>query len=1091
MKRLGVFLFYICLLTGVAAQEPLTREGSFSVRRDKIMALPLNPESLRTMQRAGELGIPYRRLYPDGRLVAVRRISSTGMPQYLTTLNLNAARTISTNRVWKDGGAGLALTGDGLVVGVWDAGLLRSTHYEFGERARPMNPDAEVLGHPSHVSGTIGAQGIDANARGMANKVIIESYDWDNDLEEMDAAAADGLLLSNHSYGYIVGFDYNSEERRWQWWGDTEISSEEDYLFGYYHPEAREFDQVAFDNPNLLIVKSAGNDRGEGPAPGSEHYVWEDGDWVSSKEIRQIDGGEDGFGSMGPISTAKNILVVGAVRDLPDGFASPDSVQITDYSVFGPTDDGRIKPDIVTNGEALFSCYSGSDSAYRYLSGTSMSAPGASGSMALLQEYNYKIHGSYLNAASMKGVVLHTADDAGNRGPDYTHGWGLMNTARAAEVIGDTLGQGIGEYVLVNQERMSISFFCDGTQPVKATLSWTDPAGEVPAPALNPTDRILVNDLDVRVIRKIDNHVFRPFILDPVVPSRPASRGDNVLDNVEQVIVESPEKGFYEIQVSHKGDLRGDSQAFSLILTGLADQFYASGVYQLTDNNGAFFLTSALEYLPGMEAGWLITPENREPVSLSFNFLETEENHDLVRIYDGGDSNAPLLAEFSGRLSNMDTLVRGTGDSLWVSFSSDQQNQGRGFDAVYCTVPPEGNFYVEGEDYPCTETMETYRVIGQKGTRYEWTPPEGWEIGESESNFVSLFVGSGGGLLQLLPYNRCGESGISIASLESVISPPHIEGFLGDTIFCSGEKTKLGVDSLPGATYQWMLPPQWLGSSESHEIDFIPGPKQGIVHVSAYNACGQGDTLAITSFVKSVPRQSEIYSVSDKICQNARNIFYLFADNEVDYQWSVNPDWDIRGDASGDSVDVMIGANPGSIYVKASNECGVRNSSRAFTLTPQPELPLLMETGSIYENLRKLEVQNAGSYTRIQWYLNGQIIDSPLATGPSYVAYIPGLYTVGVSSREGCTLLQESGDGIDTSSPGNLYSVHAGEKGALVIQNATKSTATVNVYDLEGKLVLIQEVGPGRSELQTSLYGVQLVSVKGIGNMQVFRIFLR
>ncbi len=77
-----------------------------------------------------------------------------------------------------------------------------------------------------------------------------------------------------------------------------------------------------------------------------------------------------------------------------------------------------------------------------------------------------------------------------------------------------------------------------------------------------------------------------------------------------------------------------------------------------------------------------------------------------------------------------------------------------------------------------------------------------------------------------------------------------------------------------------------------------------------------------------------------------------------------------------------------------------------------------METGSIYDNLRELEVQNATSYTHIQWYLNGHIIDSPLATGRSYVAYVPGLYTVGVSSREGCTLIQDSDDGIYTSSPG-------------------------------------------------------------------------
>ncbi len=84
------------------------------------MALPPNPERISAVQKAGELGIPDRRLYPDGRLVAIRRISSTGKPEFLTTSNLIAARTISTDRVWKDGGGGLDLTGDG--TGGWCLG---------------------------------------------------------------------------------------------------------------------------------------------------------------------------------------------------------------------------------------------------------------------------------------------------------------------------------------------------------------------------------------------------------------------------------------------------------------------------------------------------------------------------------------------------------------------------------------------------------------------------------------------------------------------------------------------------------------------------------------------------------------------------------------------------------------------------------------------------------------------------------------------------------------------------------------------------------------------------------------------------------
>ncbi len=65
-----------------------------------------------------------------------------------------------------------------------------------------------------------------------------------------------------------------------------------------------------------------------------------------------------------------------------------------------------------------------------------------------------------------------------------------MNTAEAAKVISDTLKKRINELDLAEGEQLSISFFCDGSQPIKATLCWTDPAGDVPAPSLNPRDRI-------------------------------------------------------------------------------------------------------------------------------------------------------------------------------------------------------------------------------------------------------------------------------------------------------------------------------------------------------------------------------------------------------------------------------------------------------------------------------------------------------------------------------------------------------------------------------------------------------------------------
>jgi subtilisin family serine protease len=1091
MKRLAVILFLSGLVSGAMAQDRLIREEDFLRRQATIQAIPENPEKARAVQMADSVGLPVRLIRSDGRIVEIRRLGPDGDPEYLTTQNLNAAKTVSTSKVWKNGGYGYNLSGEGIVVGIWDGGVLRITHQEFENRGRILNKLASEEGHSTHVSGTIGAAGIDGDARGMANKVILEGYDWNNDLLEMDAAARDGLLLSNHSYGYILGFDYNTDEKRWEWWGNTDISEEEEYLFGFYNKDAQDYDRIAYNNPYYLMVKSAGNDRGEGPSPGGDHYIWQDGDWVLSNVSRQRDGGGDGFDCMGPVSTAKNILAVGAISDMPNGFTKPEAVNILSFSAFGPADDGRIKPDLVGNGEALYSCYSGSDTDYRSVSGTSMSAPNVTGSLALLQEQYHKIHGEYLKSASLKCLVLHTADDAGLPGPDYKFGWGVMNTLSAARVIGNTKYSQIQEYLLENGKETRLRLFSDGTEPIRATICWTDLPGIVPQPALDPTDRILINDLDIRIVREVDGQVFRPYVLDPVQPANAAVTGDNILDNVEQVRFGNVEKGFYEIVVSHKGELSQEKQAFSLVVSGLASEFFASGTYTLTDNNGSFMLTSAGEYIPGMEAGWKILPENGKPVSLYFNFFETESDRDLMKVYDGPDENAPLIATLSGELIPGDTIIASSGNVLWVTFSSDDQNQGKGFEAFYCTTAPEGSFAVEGEGYPCEGSEETFVASGQEGTYYRWQPPSGWILQDTGSNFVRVEIGSGDALFEVVPYNRCGATAATGLHIQPLASAPELAGYAGDTILCNGEPGTLKVDSLPGATYQWMLPKNWQGTSETHSITFIPSTDPGNVRVSAYNSCAYGDTLYIPVLVKDIPGETTIFSLSDKICQNSLHSFYVKPEEGASYQWSVGQDWQIPGNSYRDTVEVMVGENSSYLFVKASNECGFRNSNRFFLTAPQPETPLLMNSQSVYGDYRKLEVQNATAYNLIQWYLNGSLIDSPSATGSSYVAYIPGIYTVEVTNRDGCSLLQDPQGGINITGPDNLYAVHGGPEGSLVVFNTTMEPATVNIYDMTGRILLVEVAEPGRNEIVTPLKGVYIVSVFGPGNPHVARVFIQ
>ena len=212
------------------------------------------------------------RIDKDGVLLELQFIDELGMPQYYITHNENAAKTISTNQVYTGGSAGLNLSGSGVLVHEWDGGTVLHTHQEFGGRV--TNEDATATHyHATHVAGTIMAAGVQSAAKGMAFEANLEAYDWNNDWSEMAAAAAAGALISNHSYGTSRGWNYS--DGAWTWYGNTGISTEEDYLFGFYNSWTAGWDQIAYNAPYYLMIKSAGNDRndtGDGPYPADGPY---------------------------------------------------------------------------------------------------------------------------------------------------------------------------------------------------------------------------------------------------------------------------------------------------------------------------------------------------------------------------------------------------------------------------------------------------------------------------------------------------------------------------------------------------------------------------------------------------------------------------------------------------------------------------------------------------------------------------------------------------------------------------------------------------------------------------------------------------
>jgi hypothetical protein len=516
---------------------------------------------------------PAQKRLNDDPNIQLMYIDESGRPVYYTVTNLDAARTISTDDVWPGGSGGFALTGSGTALGrlgIWDQGGVLTTHQEFGGRVTQMDSPSGTNFHPTHVAGTMIAGGVQPSAKGMSYQANLAAYDWDYDDSEMATAAAGGMNVSNHSYEYLAGWSWCSGA--WYWNGDVSVSAVEDYRFGFYSHTAHDWDEIAYNAPYYTIVKAAANDRNTvGPGPGGGHYAWDNAAsaWVWSTVTRDPDGGADGYDCIPWLANAKNTVTVGAVDDIPGGYASPAGVVMSTFSNWGPTDDGRIKPDIVANGVSLYSCSDANNADYITISGTSMSSPNVSGSLNLLVRHYETTHSGVTPLSStVKALIIETADEAGpNPGPDYMYGWGLMNTLKAAQLIGadaQNPGQIVEESLsLSTGETDQYTLSSNGSDPIRITICWTDPPGTPPAASLNPTNLMLVNDLDIRLQHVQSSTVYSPYVLNPASPSSAATTGDNFRDNVEQIYVASPPAGDYIVSVSHKGTLATE-QHYSL-----------------------------------------------------------------------------------------------------------------------------------------------------------------------------------------------------------------------------------------------------------------------------------------------------------------------------------------------------------------------------------------------------------------------------------------------------------------------------------------------------------------------------------------------
>ena len=452
-----------------------------------------------------------------------------GSPIYYKTHNAGSANTIKVNRINSGGSAGLNLNGQNMILGIWDGGPVRSSHQDLTGRVSIMDLEnfvisSEGTSHATHVAGTMLGSGFgSSNARGMAYQATLWGNTFANDQAEAVSQASQGLLVSNHSYGIPA-------------------ENVQPNVKGAYIFESRQWDVIMNNAPYYQPVISAGNDRGT---------------------AEDTKGGRD---LLIGNKTSKNSIVVAAVLNVSN-YTSPASVTMSTFSSWGPTDDYRIKPDISAKGVNVNSLTSVSDTSYGSNQGTSMSAPAVSGALILLQQHHNELYSNFMRAATLKAVMINGAEETGDsEGPDYRFGWGLLNAQKSALLISNKgTSSIIDELTLTQGSAYSRNIISNGS-PMRITVVWNDPAGPLSNGVEDDPTSVLVNDLDVRVTK--NSETFYPWVLNPFFIQGGAIQDDNPYDNVESIDVSNP-SGAYTITVSHKGNLSGGSQNFSLVVSGV------------------------------------------------------------------------------------------------------------------------------------------------------------------------------------------------------------------------------------------------------------------------------------------------------------------------------------------------------------------------------------------------------------------------------------------------------------------------------------------------------------------------------------------
>ena len=691
-----------------------------------------------------------------------------GVPVYVVTANVGAATTTGASYVrWNPGfdpALGDTINGGEFYMNVNDHGEI----YEHTEFQLPNGGGSRIMvkevpwydggnrNHMTHVAGTMAAWGYNSSLEGMAPR------SWIRSLIQQSTSHITTYGMATPGQQMNVTNPRTGKLQLRSVVGNTSLGTADPY--NRYNSTSATYDNILRDHPYYMHFNSTGNS-------GSHGYESLTGAW----------------------KIAKNMIGIGnataVTRDADGVYVSGGN--IAGSSSRGPTYDGRINPDFVAKGSSVTST-TGTTGSSTY-TGTSMSSPNASGSVALLMDYvRQRLPQEYLRSSTYRALLATTAEDRGNPGPDYIYGWGILNVHAAAKIVREQAENPslrlIIEDSLAPSQTWTETYITDGTQPIRVTIAWLDPAST--NTDANSRASRLVNDLDLRLIGP-DGTEHMPYVMpfttgqgatpafDPSLYNAHAVQGDNTTDPVEQVYIAAPADGIYTVQVTHKGNLlNNQAQPFSVAVSGLTNML--DPLIEVA-RGGSTIDVKGIDPVSGTSSG------TGRALTYTISNVGGGELELTTPVTISGQSNCSVTVNtqpsgsiIGGNSSNLDLTVTPTANGTW-SFGVSIANNDPDKDPYHWTVTG-----ISGSSATVffTPNADTYIHNQNTGSNY------------GTSNIIYLNHQTGGGN----PSSRDTVRGLLRFDLSSIPSDTIIESATLDFVQDNGSS---GPINIVEATTSW------------------------------------------------------------------------------------------------------------------------------------------------------------------------------------------------------------------------------------------------------------------------------------------------